>query len=150
MALLRRMPPPKIPTKFFALPTPAPTPDPIPLPEPPPKPLEEPPSVMPLISELAAVEGMSGRAKVELLDFEVIRAEVFAKFLTFFGCSLCSNALALSPAAPPPEPVAKVSGSVFALSVQLETTHAPKRIRRIAWITIETTSPGPPIFCQKG
>lgn len=52
-------------------------PDPTPPPEPPPKPLEAPPSVRPLISELAAVEGMSGRAKVELLDFEVIRAEVF-------------------------------------------------------------------------
>ena len=141
---------PKRPTKFLPLPTPAPLPEPMPPPDPPPKPFDDPPPVMPLSNDGDDVVGISGSASVALLDFEVMRAEVFAKFLAFFGCSLCSKIFARSPAAPPPAPVAKVSGSVLALSVQLETTQAPKRMSRTTWMTIDTTSPSPPIFFQKG
>jgi len=122
----------------------------MPPPEPPPKPFDEPPPVRPVVREGVEVVGRSGRASVELDDFEVMRAGFFARFLAFFGWSLCSKTLALSPAAPPPAPVAKVSISFLAVSVQLEMTQAAKKISRPMWMTSETTRPSPPMRRQKG
>jgi hypothetical protein len=70
--------------------------------------------------EETATVGTSGRAIVAVVLLEVMRVGVFAVVLGFLGCRRVLNCLALSPAAPPPEPVVKELGSFFADSLDTE------------------------------
>ena len=70
--------------------------------------------------EETATVGTSGRAMVAVVLLEVMRVGVLAVVLGFLGCRRVLNCLALSPAAPPPEPVAKELGSFFADSLDTE------------------------------
>ena len=141
--------PPKSETKFRPLPTPMPVPEPIPPPVPPPKPLDEPPPIIPELSDAMEVVGRSGRAIAALALLEVIRVVVFAIDFGFFGCARVLKALALSPAAPPPEPVEKLSGSFFTESVTVEMTQIAAMRISAPWISSEMVRPSPPSRCQK-
>ena len=142
--------PPKSETKFFPLPTPTPIPLPIPPPEPPPKPLEEPPPMRPEFSDDIDTEGTSGKAIVAEALFVVIRAGVFAVVFGLFGCSRVWNCLAFSPAAPPPEPVAKLPGSFLTDSFVTEIIRKAAISTKMTWMVTDTTKPSPPTRCHSG
>ena len=120
-----------------------------PPPEPPPKPLDEPPPIMPVLREATDEVGRSGREIVAVLLLEVMRAAFFAIVLGFLGWARVLNCLALSPAAPPPWPVEKESGSFLTESVTVEITQIAAMRMRTRWMISEMVRPSPPSFCQK-
>ncbi|NBR32871.1 MAG: hypothetical protein EBT84_12080 [Sphingomonadaceae bacterium] len=139
---------PKRETKLRSLPRPTPMPEPMPPPEPPPKPLEEPPPIMPVLREATEEVGRSGREMVAVELLEVMRAAFLAIDLGFLGWARVLNCLALSPAAPPPWPVEKESGSFFTESVTVEMTQMAAMRIRTRWMISEMVRPSPPSFCQ--
>ena len=104
---------------------------------------------MPEVRVATEEAGRSGREMAAFGLLEVIRAAFFASVLGFLGWTRVLNCLARSPAAPPPWPVEKESGSFLIESVTVEITQIAAMMIRIRWMIREMVRPSPPKRCQK-